>query len=308
MCLNQTITDVNVNPNQITEVNFILPYGSYSSVDNFESYEDFALIFEPSAECYILRTIDLDHSPTCTLEGVNWPNAGLPMAFMVFNPFATIPPLSGALPFSGYKEAACFGSVNNPNNDWLIAYSPSNVGFQFWARSYSPDNLARFKVGISWTDNNPSNFTIISGENYIEAPYVWTNYAYNTEAPYYGIQCVSENGAILFIDDLQKGFVTIDDPIATPSASEILGNYPNPFNPETTIRYSVKETSSVILEIYNQKGQYINTLVNETKTPGNYSVIWNGKDYNNRAVSSGIYICRLKVGKNISTRKMLLMK
>jgi len=107
---------------------------------------------------------------------------------------------------------------------------------------------------------------------------------------------------------LQKGFVTIDDPIATPSASEILGNYPNPFNPETTIRFSVKETSSVILEIYNQKGQYINTLVNETKTPGNYSVIWNGKDYNNRAVSSGIYICRLKVGKNISTRKMLLMK
>jgi len=308
MCLSQTINNVNVNPNQITEVNFILPYGSYSSVDNFESYEDFALIFEPSAESYILRTIDLDHSPTCTLEGVNWPNAGLPMAFMVFNPFATIPPLSGALPFSGYKEAACFGSVNNPNNDWLIAYSPSNVGFQFWARSYSPDNLARFKVGISWTDNNPSNFTIISGENYIEAPYVWTNYSYNTEAPYYGIQCVSENGAILFVDDLQKGFVTIDDPIATPSASEILGNYPNPFNPETTIRFSVKETSSVILEIYNQKGQYINTLVNETKTPGNYSVIWNGKDYNNRAVSSGIYICRLKVGKNISTRKMLLMK
>ncbi len=106
----------------------------------------------------------------------------------------------------------------------------------------------------------------------------------------------------------EKGFVDIYNPIAILSASELSSNYPNTFNPEVTVCYSVKETSSVVLEIYNQKGQYINNLVNETKTPGNYSVIWNGKDHNNRAVSSCLYLCRLRAGKNLNTRKLILMK
>jgi hypothetical protein len=311
--MSQTISNVNILTNHTTELNFYLVYCIGMITESFEIFEDFTSDFYVDDEHYLIDfiyNIDLDQNPTCTIENVTWLNAGSPQPYIIFNPSATIPPLQGAEPYDGFKELACFGSVNGVNDDLLVfttGWDFPPVGIQFWARSYSPDNLARFKVGFCFS-NNLSDYDFLDNENYIEVPYEWTCYYFTFQDLYCVIQCVSENGAILFLDDFNIGVVPVDDPIAPPSASEILGNYPNPFNPETTIRYSVKETSSVVLEIYNQKGQYITTLVNKTKTPGNYSVIWNGKDYNNRSVSSGIYFYRLKAGKNISTRKMILMK
>jgi flagellar hook assembly protein FlgD len=86
------------------------------------------------------------------------------------------------------------------------------------------------------------------------------------------------------------------------------GNYPNPFNPTTTIRYSTKEAGPVALEIYNVKGQLVKKLVNEDKAPGEHTVIWNGTDLNNRPVSTGVYFYKMHAGKYSSTRKMIMMK
>ena len=85
-------------------------------------------------------------------------------------------------------------------------------------------------------------------------------------------------------------------------------NYPNPFNPETTISYSVKNAGPVSINIFNIKGQRINTLVNESKAAGNYKVVWKGLDNNNKKVASGIYFYRMKSGNYTSTKKMILMK
>ncbi|MCK4654018.1 MAG: T9SS type A sorting domain-containing protein [Candidatus Cloacimonetes bacterium] len=89
-----------------------------------------------------------------------------------------------------------------------------------------------------------------------------------------------------------------------------LRNYPNPFNPTTTISFSVTQTSSfVTLEIYNIKGQKVKTLVNEVLPAGEHSVGWDGKDENNKPVSSGVYFYKLKVNdKTIDTKKCLLLK
>jgi hypothetical protein len=91
--------------------------------------------------------------------------------------------------------------------------------------------------------------------------------------------------------------------------------FPNPFNPavagrssETTITYSLKETSLVSLEIYNIKGQRINTLVNKEMKAGTYNVKWNGKDFEGRDASSGIYFYKFKAGDNISCKKMVLIR
>ncbi len=90
---------------------------------------------------------------------------------------------------------------------------------------------------------------------------------------------------------------------------ELLGNYPNPFNPETTISFSVAQTSSFVnLEIFNLKGQKVKLLVNETLSAGQRSVVWDGTDENNRPVSSGIYFYKLKVGNFEQSKKMLLLK
>jgi len=96
-----------------------------------------------------------------------------------------------------------------------------------------------------------------------------------------------------------------------------LRNYPNPFNPSTTISFNVPQTSSfVYLEIFNIKGQKIKNLSPSLCHPEfiegrggkQYSVIWNGKDDNNQQVSSGIYFYKLKTGDFEQTRKCLLIQ
>lgn len=100
------------------------------------------------------------------------------------------------------------------------------------------------------------------------------------------------------------------DESATPSAEQTLNNYPNPFNPATTINFSLnaESTENTELIIYNSKGQEVKTLVNEPMESGNHSVIWNGQDDSNKPVSSGIYLYKLKSGTVSQTKKMILMK
>jgi hypothetical protein len=113
----------------------------------------------------------------------------------------------------------------------------------------------------------------------------------------------------LIIVTLTGTCVPVDnnDPVL-PVITTLKGNYPNPFNPETTISFSVKENVPVTIEIYNVKGQLVKTLVNEAKAPGNHTVVWKGEDNNGRSVSSGIFFYKMQAGKYTSTRKMILMK
>ena len=84
--------------------------------------------------------------------------------------------------------------------------------------------------------------------------------------------------------------------------------YPNPFNPELTISFSLEETQEVKLEIYNVKGQKVKSLVNESFRPNEYNIVWNGDNSNGSKVSSGVYYIRLQVGENIVNNKVILMK
>jgi len=96
--------------------------------------------------------------------------------------------------------------------------------------------------------------------------------------------------------------------IIIPNVTTLYQNFPNPFNPSTTINYSLKENSKVNLNIYNIKGQKVRQLVSNQLTGGQHSVVWNGKDDNNKPVSSGIYFYKLKTDNFDKTRKMILMK
>ncbi|MDP8220365.1 MAG: T9SS type A sorting domain-containing protein [Candidatus Stygibacter frigidus] len=90
--------------------------------------------------------------------------------------------------------------------------------------------------------------------------------------------------------------------------TELGGNYPNPFNPTTQIKFSLKDNSRVELQIYNIKGQLVKTLVDEDLEADFYQFTWYGTDNANRQVSSGVYFYKMKAGKFISTKKMILMK
>jgi hypothetical protein len=87
-----------------------------------------------------------------------------------------------------------------------------------------------------------------------------------------------------------------------------LTNYPNPFNPTTTISFSLPENGNVELSIYNVKGQKVTTLINEQMQSGKHTAIWSGLDSNNKSVSSGIYLYKIKAGNQESAKRMLLLK
>jgi hypothetical protein len=86
-------------------------------------------------------------------------------------------------------------------------------------------------------------------------------------------------------------------------------NAPNPFNPETTLRYYAPKAARVELNVYNIRGQKIRALVDDKLSAGAHQAVWNGRDDHNRAVATGVYFCRLSLdGKTALTRKMLLLK
>jgi len=310
-------TGIVVVTGQTTTVNFVLTVSNLVT-DGFETYPDFAVAFAPWVN------VDVDLSTTYTITGVTFLHGGEAMAYIVFNPASTTPPITSAsyTPHGGNKFAACFAGTTPPNNDWLISQQFNNIGqnasVSFWAKSVTDAyGLERFKVGISSGGTAPANFTtFLSGATYIQAPIDWTQYTYPIPASYVGqscrigIQCVSNDAFVFMVDDfiMDLGTTSNVDPVTPVVATVLNSNFPNPFNPETTISYAVKGTSSVTVEIYNTKGQRVKTLVNETKAEGNYNVKWDGTDNNNMKVTSGVYFYKMNAGRYTSTRKMILMK
>ncbi len=85
-------------------------------------------------------------------------------------------------------------------------------------------------------------------------------------------------------------------------------NYPNPFNPETTISFYIPTSGNLSLDIFNLRGQKIKSLVNEHKNAGQHKIVWDGRDDNNKRLASGIYLYKLKSGNYTRSKKMILLK
>ncbi|NOY60976.1 MAG: T9SS type A sorting domain-containing protein [Calditrichaeota bacterium] len=119
------------------------------------------------------------------------------------------------------------------------------------------------------------------------------------------------------IDDFQVINVTsssVDDKSdqknKLPQSFVLEQNFPNPFNPTTTINFSIPEKykGRASLSIYNINGALVKELINKEMSAGYHSVQWDGTDWNGQKLSSGLYLYKLNVGKNVQSRKMLLLK
>jgi hypothetical protein len=93
-----------------------------------------------------------------------------------------------------------------------------------------------------------------------------------------------------------------------PARTALLENYPDPFNPSTTIRYTLSEDSHVVIEVYNMLGQLTKTLLNASQPAGNKEVAWDGSNDFGRKVASGIYIYKMTVGRFVEMKRMMLLK
>ncbi|MBU8932373.1 MAG: M6 family metalloprotease domain-containing protein [candidate division Zixibacteria bacterium] len=111
--------------------------------------------------------------------------------------------------------------------------------------------------------------------------------------------------------DFTVGFaadIDDDDPVQLPTNAPLGQNYPNPFNPSTTIDFALDATSEVRIDIYNLLGQKVTTLLDETKSKGTHSVVWNGTNDHGQEIASGVYFYRMVSGEFSKTKTMTLVR
>lgn len=137
------------------------------------------------------------------------------------------------------------------------------------------------------TSSNPFTLTAPGAGTYT------VNAGYKNPSRRYGTTTISIN-----VTGINEKF---DNSI--PQEYKLYSNYPNPFNPETIIRYSIPQSSFTTIKIYNIEGKELATIVNEMKTAGNYQISFNASQ-----LPSGTYFYRIESGNFSSTKKMILLK
>lgn len=93
-----------------------------------------------------------------------------------------------------------------------------------------------------------------------------------------------------------------------PEKTYLYQNFPNPFNPITTLKFKIQQKQHVRLEIFDINGKLIRKLIDNELYKGSHEVLWDGKDKKGKQVSSGIYFYKLRSGRNYLTKKMTLLR
>ncbi|MCL2065658.1 MAG: T9SS type A sorting domain-containing protein [Candidatus Cloacimonetes bacterium] len=103
--------------------------------------------------------------------------------------------------------------------------------------------------------------------------------------------------------------VSENNPVVIPvPQTELLSNFPNPFNPETTIRFNIAVDSPVSIDIYNIRGQKVRRVFDGLVERGSHSVIWDGRDEEGRELGSGVYLYRMVTSEESMVRRMVLLR
>ncbi len=97
-------------------------------------------------------------------------------------------------------------------------------------------------------------------------------------------------------------------PRALPGTYALAQNFPNPFNPSTTIQFSIARAGKARLTIFNIRGERVVILIDQIVSIGDHNLLWDGRNGDGRAVASGVYFYRLETDEFIASRKMLLLK
>ncbi len=138
---------------------------------------------------------------------------------------------------------------------------------------------------------------IVMIENY-RSGLLWNNFMANPEIP-------PMLNAIGFVPD---STTDVKDKIQAVSDFKLIGNYPNPFNPGTTISFAIPYNTVVNLSIYNTLGEKVTELYNGEMSAGENKIVWDGLNNENKSVSSGIYIYRISTPEKYLSGKMILQK
>ncbi len=225
------------------------------------------------------------------------------------------------------QNTICASSTDNGNTYWKVAHNVNSYTFYTSVRplniTITRTNYLPYLATIGGTLNNSITFSDVT--------HLFGNFTSETNAKIViepntkiilpdGTSREFESKTVLKGKDInnlytlvKKGSKTSDENKEIPNEFKLIGNYPNPFNPSTTIKYALALESNVRLQIFNITGELITEINLNEQEAGYHSVVWNGKNQKGENVSSGMYIYRLmftsiKTGltKTLSSKMMLL--
>ncbi|MBN2010685.1 T9SS type A sorting domain-containing protein [candidate division KSB1 bacterium] len=175
------------------------------------------------------------------------------------------------------------------------------------------DNDTVTFINIHYSTNNGKEWHLIYGGTSSINSFAWLT----PSQPYDNVRVkitVSDKSGNVQSDESDDFFKIIYETsiagkeAAVPEKCYLYQNYPNPFNNSTRLTYRIARQGDVRLDIYNMQGQLIRSLVNQQQTPGEFNVIWDGKNLQNHVVSSGQYLIRLRAPDYMATKHIVFMK
>ncbi|MBD3386736.1 T9SS type A sorting domain-containing protein [candidate division KSB1 bacterium] len=260
----------------------------------------------PTEDWLRIVTISVMYNTAENAGKVDWFPDPMPPIWVIFTPaseriegeeLAISPELTGftlnpqvvPVELASFSAESVDGEVNL---QWVTASETNNAGFYVEYSDSEEGPFTRLNsqmIGGLGTDNNGRDysFTDESGEV--------------GEKRYYRLVDVDYNGNMMTHD-------VVSTTVTAPKEYALEQNFPNPFNPETTIKYKVKEAGIVNISIYNMAGQLVRTLVNRQMKPGSYDLVWNAKDNNGQHVSSGTYFYRMQANNFSKVQRMQLLR
>ncbi len=192
-------------------------------------------------------------------------------------------------------------------NDTTLCWSPTELG---------AESIFYFVEGARFVElfGNPET-NILAGpltETCLNFSVPWETIYWRIKARVQNFESAWSDTFFCALNPQQLASVLGGATNSLPNVFELHQNYPNPFNPATTIRFAIPFSADrdgrVLLEIYNIAGQKIRTLVDEPRGPGEYSVVWDGRDDQGRPVGSGVFVYRMRANNFVATRKMIFLK
>lgn len=234
--------------------------------------------------------------------------------------------------FAGNSSAAITAAPLRRSRVWLLEFQPTPpvrtlgyraLRFAFHPGDVEPQEGDRFDVNVRSRTTRTVSLLVDAERDYgldlarkewqtIEIPLQEFG---EFNGPVELVSFSSNLAGTMFIDEVR--LVISAPPItavletrsdAVPQSVHLEQNYPNPFNSETIIRFALPAAQQVALEVYNLAGQRVTTLLRGMRTAGSYDVYWDGRDAGGQLLASGIYLYRLSTGRQVMTRKLLLLQ
>jgi len=275
--ISETVIPIDATYTSVRQTDLVKGENCYYIAGKNLDYSDRAYILKVDTNFNLLWEFNYNYDEFALVGSINIDSDGNLACFCIYGGFVLSPSMT--LLSSSDHEEIYIGGFSGYNNNYAIQYN-------LWQTLSQFDSQLKLIKELELT--HTAYKTIVIGDDYFI--------------------CAGEHDDQVYVSKIHTSQFTdvSNDDVTEPVVN--LNCYPNPFNPNTTIEFTLANPAQTGLAVYNIKGQLIKQLINQRLQSGNHKVHWNGTDSNNNPSASGIYFSVLKTEKSISVNKITLLK